>query len=97
MSDISIIRDAKATIRFLRFLTDRQGFASMSIFDSGTFDEGTIRISLERDGLLYNSKGDKRFYSPEELLGTTISLMHFGGRNTLEKVNEEYKKHKWNE
>lgn len=97
-------KDIKATIRLLRYLTKGQGFASISLFDSGAgggFDSGTVQVFLERDGLLLNENGKKNAFTPQELFDQIKSASDpYGDREkyyTIEQRNEWYKQRKWND
>jgi len=97
-------KDIKATIRLLRYLTKGQGFASISLFDSGAgggFDSGTVQVFLERDGLLLNEKGERHAFTPQELFDQIKSASDpFSTREesfTIEQRNKWYREIKWND
>ena len=87
-----IEKDIEATIRLLRFMTWSEGTTYLSVFDSGSFEEGTITSYLERSGLTVENK---KFHTPEEFKDALMSLAdpHKMGQDTLLSM---YKKRKWN-
>lgn len=94
MTKSKIELDAEATIRFIRYLTGGQGYASISIFDAGAgggFSGGNLNINLERDGLSLRQKA----YEPEKLKELLLDASNHVF-NDIEKTNEHYKKIKWN-
>jgi hypothetical protein len=96
-------KDIKATIRLLRYLTRGQGHASISVFDAGVgggFNDGTVQVFLERDGLLFNEKGDIHAFTPQELFDQLKHISDPYKNNesfTIEQRNEWYKQRKWNQ
>ncbi len=101
MADLLIEKDIKSAIRLLRYLTQGQGFASLSVFDSGAgggFNDGSLKINLERDGLLLNKDGKIIQETPEELFEFIKEALNpFPPyEKSIEEINERYKKFKWN-
>lgn len=95
MAKLKIEQDAEATIRFLRYLTGGEGYASISVFDAGAgggFSEGSLDISLERSGLLLN----KKVYSVDELKELILFASNHVFKD-MEKTNDHYKKYPWND
>lgn len=91
MSKNQIEKDIEATIRLLRFMTWGEGSIYLSVFDSGSFEEGTVTAYLERDGLTIR---DKKFYSPKEFktfLRNAANPFHFSEEELLDR----YKNRKW--
>jgi len=88
-----IEKDIEATIRFLRFMTYGEGTVSLSAFDSGSFEEGSVWASLERSGLIIENK---KFYSPHNFkvfLMNMVNPFHF----SEEELTTRYKNKKWDE
>lgn len=88
-----IEKDIEATIRLMRFMTYHQGTSYLSIFDSGSFEEGTVSCYLERDGLTIK---DKKLYSPHNFktfIMNTINPFNF----SEEELLKYYKNKKWND
>ncbi len=101
--ELLLDRDIKATIRLLRYLTKREGYASISLFDAGAgggFNDGMVQVFLERDGTLFNENGKIKAYSPQELFDQIkLASDPYGSTEkyyTVELRNKWYKETKWN-
>lgn len=91
MKKTQLEKDIEATIRLLRFMTWGEGTVYLGVFDSGSFEHGSITAYLERSGLTIQNK---QFYSPKEFktfLMSAANPFHF----TDDEINDRYSKNKW--
>jgi hypothetical protein len=92
-----IEKDVQATIRLLRFLTQGEGQASISVFDAGAgggFSTGYLSVYLERSGLTLKVQETSPAEFKESIMA---SLNPFSIKYTIEALNEFYEGKKWND
>ena len=55
----NVKRKVRNTIEVLRELSQYQGYAGLSVFDAGVTEgfNWTVKVNLERDGLLFDKAG----------------------------------------
>jgi len=84
-------KDVDATIRLLRFLTYGEGSVYLSVFDSGSFEQGMVSAFLERSGLTIQNR---KFYSTEEFKAFLLKManpFHFSEEELHERYNKKAK------
>lgn len=86
-------KDVEATIRLLRFMTYHQGTAYLSVFDGDGFEEWTLTVYLERDGLTLKNQSAYTSENFKKLIMKASNPFNL----KEEEFNEAYKKKKWND